>query len=250
MVKTGEAYIYAGGNPILFSDPSGLYRNCADPDDPCHPSNTFTTNHGSKPNGEDRLPVWVPVVVRDRVNSNPGLKEEPKFLDDVLRGDLDDFREMWENPNDDPGWDFTNDGCSDRGFATAGHFGCIRHDFLYRNQRRIDTMRELGGDLRENNHEFKALVDRTLRSDIGGGRGLVTYLGVWAAGDGFHDEWVKENWEQATDFGASPYGDNPTVFSPTQSHVDFSSWFFSDFVDLDSYLPDPSDWADPRRFGP
>jgi len=130
------------------------------------------------------LPGWVPDAVQGDALANAGLAAALWELDEFARMPLDEFYGRWSAASLDDGLNWTNDGCSDHNLVTAGSFGCIRHDFVYRNNQEIDREFQLGGRLRLNAHELKSLADRTFGHDIGGLRGVASWFGVWQWGDG------------------------------------------------------------------
>ena len=154
------------------------------------------------------LPSWVPNAVQGDALADAQLAAALWELDEVARMPLDEFEERWLEASLGDGLNWTNDGCSDRNAVTGGAFGCIRHDFVYRNNQEIDREFRLGGQLRLNAHELKSLADRTLGHDIGGGRGFAVWFGVYSFGDGFHGVGT------ARPTAGSVYGDSPHVVLP------------------------------------
>lgn len=77
----------------------------------------------------------------DESASTPSLTEE-ELLDAALDGSLDDFLAMKRSADHDPRMDYSDDGCSAPVLGSEGfwfHFreACERHDFGYRNSKRL-----------------------------------------------------------------------------------------------------------------
>ncbi len=154
------------------------------------------------------LPSWVPSVVQGDALADAELAAALWDLDEFARMPLDEFEERWREASLADGLNWTNDGCSDRNVVTGGSFGCIRHDFVYRNNQEIDRRFDLDGRLRLNAHDLKRLADRILARDIGGPRGFFAGFGVYQWGDGFH----REGTERPS--SGSVYGNDPRVVLP------------------------------------
>jgi hypothetical protein len=145
------------------------------------------------------------------------LGDELRQLDSALTMSLADFEQLWYDAGSERGWDWSNDGCSDGGRVTGGHFGCIRHDFLYRNQKRIDLDFGLGGALVSNNGVFKNLADQRLDADIGGLPGWATDAGLslpWPMNYGARAFYGGTDWSGPPHRDDWVYGDDPRAVTP------------------------------------
>lgn len=66
------------------------------------------------------LPAWTPSQVVGAARKNGDLAFALRFLDDALTMPLGDFADLQADAAGNPGWDFSNDGCSDRNVVTGG----------------------------------------------------------------------------------------------------------------------------------
>jgi hypothetical protein len=112
------------------------------------------------------LPDWVPPSVFDKAGSDPVLRDRLWELDRFARMPIDEFQEEWESADADSVWDWSNNGCSDGGLATGDSFGCVRHDFVYRNNKKIDAEFGLGGALLDSAAGLKRVADSVLNGDV------------------------------------------------------------------------------------
>jgi RHS repeat-associated protein len=119
------------------------------------------------------LPGWVPSGYVIAIASDPAAVELALAIDSVLTGDLDEFHERWKDAGSEPHLDWSNDNCSDFGVVTGDHFGCIAHDFVYRNSRLLAGTIGADSDFLAQISDVKRAADRRLREEVGSGAEVV-----------------------------------------------------------------------------
>jgi len=228
--QTGMPYLYGDGSPATLSDPTGL-ATCMNAGgvvtrynavECTYAEDDYASHFGEHlwdecamrcdayRDGEGVPLAWVPNAVFFDANfDRPELLSALNDLERYARMPLGEFEEAWRETPEILIWDWTNDGCSDGGLVTLDSFGCVRHDFVYRNLARIDAEFDLDGALL-GEWSMKDQADKRLSEETN----PLVYLGLKLFGNLNHN-WTRTKLKEETNNYADPYSDKGVIPCPS-----------------------------------